>query len=310
MLRLLLADEGGVERIVEPHHRGLEPGAEEGANRLQPLVHRGQLEAAKGAALRLGVDAQPGAGEEAERALAADQERGEVGPGGGALGGDEPLAPAGDGAHRQRHVFDLPVAAGQLPRAARRQPAAHGGHVDGGGEVAEGPPLRLEPPLERLAHHPRAGLDGARLGVDRCDGVEVLQVDRDAAVGRPGAAAHAAPRAVGHQRHRVRSGERDQRHQLVFALRPADEVGRVGHQAAPSPQQAERPHVARVGEPIVIDPAHPAGHQARQLGLQRGHLRGGRRRGRGGVPLERGGEAHGSRSSSLASSVSSSRMLR
>ena len=106
----------------------------------RPAAKRREAEGAALLRRRQRVDAEAGLGDDAERPLAADEELGQVRPGGGpralALG----VHDAAVGQHHLEaddHVLDLPVAGRVLPRPAAGQPAADGREVHGLGPVAE-----------------------------------------------------------------------------------------------------------------------------------------------------------------------------
>ena len=114
---------------AEDHAAGLEAGGEGREAEGAPTLRR-----------RQGVDAEAGLGDDAERSLAADEELGQVRPGGGsgalALGVHD--APVGQHhLEADDHVFDLPVAGRVLPRATAGQPAADRREIHGLGPVAE-----------------------------------------------------------------------------------------------------------------------------------------------------------------------------
>ena len=86
-----------------------------------------------------GVEAEAGAGDDAEGALGAHEELVEVGPDGGpgrAAGADPASVGQGD-VQPQHHVLDLSVAGGELAGGAAGQPTADGGQGDGLRPVAQ-----------------------------------------------------------------------------------------------------------------------------------------------------------------------------
>ena len=114
------------------------------------------------------MDAQPGLGDDAQRALAPDEELGQVRPGGGA----GPLAlgvhDAAVGQHHleaDHHVLDLPVPGRVLPRPPAGEPAADGGEIHRLGPVAEGV-ARAD--LAERGLEVRAEGAGPHVGGERC----------------------------------------------------------------------------------------------------------------------------------------------
>ena len=151
MVRLVEDDEDvGLALLEVPVRLRLVVEAEDGRSRAaaQDLPARveaggeaGEPERAALLGRRPGVDAKAGLSDDAQRALAADEELGQV----RSRGGTGPLAlGAHDAAVRQDHlesddhVLDLPVTGRVLPGAAAGQPAADGREVHGLGPVAEG----------------------------------------------------------------------------------------------------------------------------------------------------------------------------
>ena len=187
-LRLVVeAEDGGRGAAAQDPAARIEAGGEGREAEGPPLLRRGH-----------GMDAQPGLGDDAQRALAPDEELGQIRAGGGA----RPLAlgvhDAAVGQHHleaDHHVLDLPVTGRVLPRPPAGEPAADGGEIH-----------RLGPVAERVARTDLAerglevGAEGAgpHVGRERCL-VELAQtgqrghVEGDAAMHGDGAAAHPAP---------------------------------------------------------------------------------------------------------------------
>ena len=129
-----------LDRVVEAQDRRGRAASEDAAARVEAVLEAREPERGPHLAGRRRMDAQAGARDHAERALAAHEQLGEVGPDRGAwraAGVHHPAVGEGD-VEPQHHVLDLPVAGGQLARAPARQPAADGGEVDRLGPVAEG----------------------------------------------------------------------------------------------------------------------------------------------------------------------------
>ena len=117
------------------------------------------------------MGAQPDAGDDAERALGAEEEAAEVGTGGRGRGdaGADDRAVGQDDLQPGDEVVDLAVAGAVLPGAAAGDPAAHGGDVEALREVPDAQTvpgqIGLEVRTERAGQH----LDQARLLVDGDD---------------------------------------------------------------------------------------------------------------------------------------------
>ncbi len=168
------------------------------------------------------------------------------------VSGRDHVAAAGDRGHRERHVLDLAVAGRQLPRRARRQPAAERGAVDRGREVAEREPALRQGALEPLAVDAALGGDGEPDRVDVEDAVHALDVDRDAAVDGHGAAAHPRARPVGHDGDPEPPRDVNDFRHFRSGGGPHDDVGRVLAGGAGADREEEsRPHVAGVGRAVA-----------------------------------------------------------
>ena len=102
-----------------------------------------------------GVDAKARFGDDAEGALTADEELGQVGPGGGARAmsfGVHDAAVGQDDLEAEHHVLDLAVAGGVLAGAAAGQPPADGREIHRLRPMAEGvagADLPRAPPRDR-----------------------------------------------------------------------------------------------------------------------------------------------------------------
>ena len=121
---------------------------------------------------------------DAERALGAEEQLGEVGSDGrrrGAAGAHD-LAVGEDDLEADDEVLDLAVAGGVLAGAAAGDPAADRGEVEALREVADGQAVAaLQLGLEVRAERPGEDLDDPRLGVDLAEAGEAGQVEQDAA---------------------------------------------------------------------------------------------------------------------------------
>ncbi len=196
------------------------------------------------------MEAEGDARDDAEHALAADEERGQVGPVGAAVEAHD-LAAADDALEGGDHVLDLAVAAGALAGAARGDPAARGGAEDRRGEVAGGEALRLEVFLEADAH--RAGLDLERGGlpVELAPALQALEVEHDGAGVREHAAADAGSGAERDEGDALGGAEAHDGRDLRRVARPDDERGAVlGDAAGGDVEVMARPEVARVRDAV------------------------------------------------------------
>ena len=127
--------------VVEAEDGRRRAAAQDLAARLQAAGEGREPEGPPFLRRRQGMDTETGFGDDAQRPLAADEELGQVRPGGGArslaFGVDD--APVGqDHLEADDHVLDLPVAGRVLTRPAAGQPAADGREVHGLGPVAQG----------------------------------------------------------------------------------------------------------------------------------------------------------------------------
>ena len=129
-----------LDGVVEPQHRRRRAAPQDAPARVEAVDER--CEAVRGSHLggRRRVHAQPGAGDDPERALAAHEHLGEVGSDRRArrAAGVDGAAVGEDDVEAEHHVLDLPVAGGELARAPAREPPADGREVDRLGPVPEG----------------------------------------------------------------------------------------------------------------------------------------------------------------------------
>src|SRR5690606_5500469 len=128
--------------VVEADDRGPQAALEDAADRLEAGGDRRDLEAAEDPDRRRRGDPQPGRGDDPERALAADEELGEVGAAAGArhAADVDDLAAAGDDGQAEDAILDLAVLGRQLAGRPAREPAADRRAVDRRREVPGGEP--------------------------------------------------------------------------------------------------------------------------------------------------------------------------
>jgi len=103
-----------VERVVKARDRRAQARLEDRAHGFQAMRGRGKRPGAEPAGARRGVEAEPGAGDDREGALAADDERDQVRSARAALQLHDVARPR-DALERGDHVFDLSVGARALP---------------------------------------------------------------------------------------------------------------------------------------------------------------------------------------------------
>ena len=168
------------------------------------------------------------AGDDAERALRADEQLRQLGPDRVARDADGLDQPAGRrrDAQRQQQVLNLPVTRGQHAGAARRDISPDRGPLDRGRVVREHQPAGVQLGLEPAPVDARLGGDGHRPLVDRDDLVEAAQVDHDAAVDRQ-ARRPACPsrRPTGRPGRRCASAIAHDLGDLLLGARRDDDVG-------------------------------------------------------------------------------------
>ncbi len=222
-------------RVEDAQVRGPELGLDDVAGGFVAGLPGAEAKRRRGAELGAGLDAHPGLGDDAEDALAADDEA--VGAGAGAAAGQPPrLPPALRRQHARRldEVVDVGVVGGVVAAGARRDPAAECRHREALGEMAQrvaaGPQLVFE------VGAVDAGLDAgrARCLVDLKHAVEVVHVDGHdgfVAFGRRHAVDDGRAAAVGDGR--VAPGRAPVEHgfELGLGARVGDDVGRVREEA-------------------------------------------------------------------------------
>ena len=221
------------------------------------------------------MDAQAGARDHAEGALAAHEQLGEVGPDRGArraAGVHHPTVGEGD-VEAQHHVLDLPVAGRQLARAAARQPAADGGEVDRLGPVAEGDVvIAAQRGLQGSPERTGPDIEHERGVVDVHDPGERGEVEDDAAVHRHARAAHPAAAGGRGDGYPCLVADAQHRGDAVGGGRPHHR-GRRGHlRAVALPDHRQRPPVAADRSYLVgrglqrAQGRQPVEHRRRDLG--------------------------------------------
>ncbi len=187
---------GRLGGVVEAEDGRGGPATEDAPAGVEAGRERGEPEGPPTLAGRERVDPEPSLGDDAEGALAADEQLGQVGAGGRTRGvAAGPHHPAVGQHHLEPddHVLDLPVPVGVLARAAAGQPAPDGREVHRLGPVPQG----------ELVVPPQAGLDvgpegtGPQVGhqrgrIDVPDAGQPAHVEGDPSVERDRGAAHAA----------------------------------------------------------------------------------------------------------------------
>ncbi len=198
---------------------------------------------------------EPCLGDHAERALAADEELGEVGPGRrtwpGATGAHDP--PVGEhDLEPDGHVLDLPVAVGVLARAPAREPAAHRREVHRLGPVPEGEAVSPQRVLDVRAEGARPEVGHQRDVVEFAEPAHPAEVERDPAEERDRGAADPAPTPRGRHRHPGFVAEGEHARDLDGVGGARDERRPRRHLARGGPGDREGPPVpSRFGAGIV-----------------------------------------------------------
>ncbi len=253
---------GEVERpprlrlVVEAEDSGSGAPAEDPAARVEPVGERGEPEGAPALAPGDRVHPEPSFGDDAEGALAAHEQLGEVGAGGRPRPvptGPDHGAVGQDYLEAEHHVLDLAVAVRVLAGPPAGQPPAHGGEVHRLGPVPERDAEAVaETGLDLGAEGAGPQVGHQRLGVDLADPGEPTEVEGDPPEQGDGPAAHPAPPACCSHRHAEVVAQGQHGGHLVG-------VGGADHQCGPGrdlpvdgPSDGKGPPVARrIGTGVV-----------------------------------------------------------
>ena len=253
----------GVERVVgalEPQHQhcgravararpahlvmvqqaqigGIEPCLRDGAHSLRPVHEMLELDRAAVAEGRAVLKAHPGFGNDAERALGAEEEPVGARARAGARQAEAVMhARRRHRAHALGHVVDMGQHGGVMAGAARRDPAAEGGIFKALRVVAQGQAVRAELFFEMGTVHARLYARRARGAVDFQHPVHGAHVYRDRG---PEAAAdigmhpahHGRAAAEGNGRRAGFRAPVEQGRDLALVARTGHQVGRAGEVA-------------------------------------------------------------------------------
>lgn len=242
--------------VVETQHRRGRARAERGAHRPDARGERGQAPGRARPRRGRGPGPQPGPRHDAERALGADEQRGEVGARGArGLGAEAQQRAVGEHHLEARdEVGDRADPRRVLAGAAGADPPADGREREGLRVVADGEAVWRERILELGPHGARERLHEARLGVDGHHASQRAGGEHHAAAGGDRGAEHARAAARDGEGHPVLVAEsRDGAH-LVGGGGLDDRGGAARGHAAVGPREGERPPVARVRvEDRVVD---------------------------------------------------------
>ena len=271
----------GLDRVVEPQHRGRGAAVQDAPAGVEPVGERSRSRRRRAArAAGAGCSAQPGAGDDAERALGADEQLGEVGPDRGPRARRRCGSTRAVGEHdveADDDVLDLAVAGASSWPAPRQasQPPTVDSVIDCGQcptvSAVLGAQLVLEDVAERAGQH--VDDQRRRRRRRRCRSRPV-QVEHDAAVA-PGRSRRtrrcARPAAVTGTRGLVADARAPRRPRRRSAGR-ATAAASAGDLAVERPDHRQRPPVAaglaaRRPSSIVTDGArageprdHAVGH--------------------------------------------------
>jgi hypothetical protein len=267
-----LLREHRVERVVEARDGRPQTRLEERAHGLPAGLRRRERPRAEGPRGGRSVEPQSRAGDDAEGALAPDDEGHEIGSRRPPSQRDD-LPLAGHALERRDHVLDLPVRPRALARAARRDPAADRAAEDGRREVPEREARALERLLEGNAHVARVDVDERRVGLDRVDAGEALEVDHHDVLARRDPGADAAARAEGDDGDAAVARPPDDVRDVLGGGGPHDGGGAMLRGAARADVHVvARPEIARIGDPVRVVRAGPqARDRPRELGCEVGH---------------------------------------
>jgi len=126
-------------------------------------------------------DAQPGLGEDGQRAFASQEELGQIGSGAGSVERPQDLAGAVHRGEREDHVRHWTVSRREQSGAARGEPPTHRRGPERRRSVAQGQPLLGEQLVQALSVHTRAGVHRAFSASMRKRADEPLGVEHDPA---------------------------------------------------------------------------------------------------------------------------------
>ena len=253
----------GVERVVgalEPQHQhrgravsrarpahlvmvqqaqigGIESCLRNGAHGLGPVHEMLELDRATVAEGRAVLKAHPGFGDDAERALGAEEEPVGARSRAGARQAETVMHARGrHGAHAFGHVVDMGQHGGEMAAAAGRDPAAERRIFEALRVVAQGQAVRPELVLQMRPVHARLDARGARGAVDLQHPVHGAHVYGDrgleaaADIGMH-PAHHGGAAAEGNGRRALVRAPVEQRRHLVLVARAGHQVRRAGEVA-------------------------------------------------------------------------------
>ena len=247
---------GRLGGIVEAEDGGGRTPAQYAAAGVQSLVEGGEAEGPPPFALGDRVDPEASFGDDPECALAAHEQLGQVGSGGGSGG-----VPAGPdhpsvGQHHLEaddHVLDLAVAVRILTGTATGQPPAHGGQVHRLGPVAEGQAVSLaEAGLDIGAEGTGPEVGNQRGGIDLADTGQAAQVEGHPAEDGDRGTAHAATAAGRRDRYRRLVAEGQHGRHLGGVGGPRHHRGTGGDLTGGGPPDGQGPPVPSCLSPLAV----------------------------------------------------------
>ena len=252
--------------VVQADDGGRRAPVQDPPARVEPVGERPEAEGGSALDRWHAVQPEAGAGDDAERAFAPDEQLGEVGAHRGArrAAGADVAAVGERDVEPDDHVLDLPVARRVLARAAARQPSADGRQLDRLRPVPDRHAVR--PPqlvLEHVAEGARLHVEHERLVIDVDDARHTAEVEDQPTVHRHARAAHtAAARGRCHGDACVVAHAQDVG-DLLGRRRPRDRSRKARHLAVERPDHRQRPPVtARLGERAGLDAHVAARHHA------------------------------------------------
>ena len=240
--------------IEQPQVGGKQAALDDRPHALRPLGEAGEAHGPCGAVRRPRLHAHPRLGDDAERALAAQQQpvRRRARRRCPGRRREAHVPRRGDRAHRLDDVVDVGQARGEVPARARGHPPAERRELEGLRVEAQREPVLGELRLEPRAAGPRPDPRRPRDRVDLVQRVECPEVERHGpgearGDARLDAADDARPAAVGHDRRAGGRGPGEDLLDLALVGRPRDEVGHVLEGAAQRPDDVEVGLAVRVG---------------------------------------------------------------